>query len=135
MSKPLTALVTSILLGVSYGALAGDGACNHNKEKDANHVSLTEGSSRMVASGPTGAGTGDTYDNSGTTGTGANTSNTGDTGGTGASGGTGSTDMDSDVDTLGNDASGTGTGTGADTVDNDAVGSGTSGAGTTSGGM
>lgn len=133
MSKPYTALLTSLLLGLSFGANAGDGACNHSKDNKANHVSLTEGSSRLIASAPTGAGTGDTYDN---TGTDANTTDTGEMGGTGASGSTGSTDTGTS-DTMSNDAAGTGagTGTGTDTMDNNATGSGTSGADTTSGGM
>ena len=134
MSKPLTALLTSILLGVSYGAVAGDGACNQNKDK---HVSLTESSSRLIASGPTGAGTGDTYDNTGTTGspgTGANTTDTDDMGGTGASGSTGSTDTGTtNADAMRNDASGTGTDT--DAMDNNATGAGTSDSGASTGGM
>jgi len=136
MSKLLSALFATAMLGTTYGAYAGDGACNHAK-KDVNAAVATDRmqlASGYPESGANTTGSGNMADDTGSagnTGSGdATTGNRTNRSGSGASGGTGS---------AGADATGTGSAdaatTGTSNTDNSPSGSGTSGSGASSGDM
>lgn len=132
MSKLLSALFATAMLGTTYGVYAGDGACNHAK-KDVNAAVETDRlqlASGYPESGANTTGAGDMTDDTGATGntsSGATDATTGTRSGTGASGGTGSTGTGTDA----TDA----TTSGSTATDNSPTGSGTSGSGATTGDM